>query len=219
LYKKLRQNRPGAGEIDTGILIRRAQAGDAKAFEDLVVLYEEKVYTLSYFLTGNHVDAQDLAQEVFVKAYLGLGSFRQEADLSTWLHRIAVNLWLNMQRRRQKSPQLLSLDDPVRTGEGEVTRAVAVADPAGDPEEALEGKELQRLVQQALLKLSDDFRAVLVLREIEGYTYEEIASLMECSLGTVKSRLNRARQALRERIEAEAKEFHAAGTKPVPVSN
>ncbi|NPV28790.1 MAG: sigma-70 family RNA polymerase sigma factor [Firmicutes bacterium] len=218
MFKKPRQSGPGAGKADTQALIRRARAGDVRAFEELVTLYEEKIYTLSFYLAGNHADAQDLAQEVFVKAYLGLKSFRQEADLGTWLHRIAVNLWLNMQRR-QKASETLSLDDPIRTFEGEITRAVAAADPAGDPAEALEGKELQRLVQKALLNLPEEFRTVLVLREMEGYSYEEIAAIMECSLGTVKSRLNRARQAIREKIEAELKEFNAADTKTTLVSN
>jgi RNA polymerase sigma-70 factor (ECF subfamily) len=156
--------------------------------------------TLSYYLTGNQADAQDLAQEVLVQAYTKLRSFRQEADLGTWLHRITVNLWSNMQRR-QKFPNLLSLDDPVQTGEGEFSRTVASDDPEGDPEEAFEGKELQESVRQALRSLSEEYRIVLVLREIEGYSYEEIAKITGCSLGTVKSRMNRARQALREKIE------------------
>lgn len=218
MFKKSRQSRPGTGKADTQTLIRRAQAGDVRAFEELVILYEEKIYTLSFYLAGNHADAQDLAQEVFVKAYQGLKSFRQEADLGTWLHRITVNLWLNMQRR-QKASETFSLDDPIRTFEGEITRVVAAADPAGDPAEALEGKELQRLVQKALLNLPEEFRTVLVLREMEGYSYEEIAAIMECSLGTVKSRLNRARQAIREKIEAELREFNAADTKTTLVSN
>ncbi len=200
------------------MLVRRAQAGDVKAFEDLVILYEEKVYTLSYYLAGNHADAEDLAQEVFVRAYTNLGSFRQEADLGTWLHRITVNLWLNIQRRRQKNFQLVSLDDPIRTNEGEITRTVAAGDPAGDPVEVLAGKELQELVQRALQNLPEDFRAVLVLREMEGYAYEEIAALMGCSLGTVKSRLSRARQVLKEKMKANAAFFTAADEKSVSTS-
>ncbi|MGD0622510.1 MAG: sigma-70 family RNA polymerase sigma factor [Thermacetogeniaceae bacterium] len=200
MNSKPQLNNPGLGSIDSRLLIRQAQAGDLRAFEELVVIYQDKIVTLSYYLTGNQADAQDLAQEVLVQAYTKLRSFRREADLGTWLHRITVNLWSNMQRR-QKFPNLLSLDDPVQTGEGEFSRTVASDDPEGDPEEAFEGKELQESVRQALRSLSEEYRIVLVLREIEGYSYEEIAKITGCSLGTVKSRMNRARQALREKIE------------------
>jgi len=183
--------------IDVRLLIRQAQAGDKKAFEELVIIYQDKVYTLSYYLTGNHSDAQDLAQEVFLKAYSSLRSFRLEADLGTWLHRITVNTWSNMRRGRN---QVLSLDDPLQTEDGEMERPLADGDPTSDPAVALEEKEVQVMVQHAIRSLPEEYRAVLVLREMEGYTYEEIAGIMGCSLGTVKSRLNRARRALKEKI-------------------
>ncbi|MDN5375479.1 MAG: hypothetical protein PWQ39_519 [Thermacetogenium sp.] len=183
--------------IDVRLLIRQAQAGDKKAFEELVIIYQDKVYTLSYYLAGNHSDAQDLAQEVFLKAYSSLRSFRLEADLGTWLHRITVNTWSNMRRGRN---QVLSLDDPLQTEDGEMERPLADGDPTSDPAVALEEKEVQVMVQHAIRSLPEEYRAVLVLREMEGYTYEEIAGIMGCSLGTVKSRLNRARRALKEKI-------------------
>lgn len=181
------------------LLIRQAQAGNTEAFEKLVVIYQEKIYSLSYYLAGNHADAQDLAQEAFVKAYSSLGSFRQEANLGTWLHRITVNLWLNI-KRRQKNLTIFSLDDPVQTDEDEFTRTIAAEDPGGDPVKVLEGKELQALVRDALLSIPEEYRSVLVLREMEGYSYDDIAEVMQCSLGTVKSRLNRARKALKAKI-------------------
>lgn len=183
--------------IDVRLLIRQAQAGDKKAFEELVIIYQDKVYTLSYYLAGNHSDAQDLAQEVFLKAYSSLRSFRLESDLGTWLHRITVNTWSNMRRSRN---QVLSLDDPLQTEDGEMDRPLADGDPTSDPAVALEEKEVQVMVQHAIRSLPEEYRAVLVLREMEGYTYEEIAGIMGCSLGTVKSRLNRARRALKEKI-------------------
>lgn len=181
-------------------LVRRSQNGDREAFADLVAVYQEKVYRLSYHLAGDPAEAQDLAQEVFLRAYLNIGKFRQEADFGTWLHRIAVNLWLNSRRKRKN--QVVSLDAPVPTEEGDLAREVAAADP--DPLEVATERELQRLVRQAMNELAPEFRAVLVLREIEGYNYEEIAKLLGCSLGTVKSRLNRARQALRAKVMAAA---------------
>lgn len=188
-------------KIDVKLLIREAQAGNIQAFEELVLLYQEKVYTLSYYLAGNHADAQDLAQEVFLRAYTNLRKFRHESDLGTWLHRIAVNLWINWQRQKKKNTGVVSLDDPIKTDEGEITRAVAVTNPEADPVEVLENKELQELIREALEDLPEDFRMVLVLREIEGYSYDEIAKIAGCSLGTTKSRLSRARQALKEIIK------------------
>jgi RNA polymerase sigma-70 factor (ECF subfamily) len=199
LKAKTQLNGSPPAAVDAGLLIRQAQAGDVRAFEELVAIYQDKIVTMSYYLTGNHADAQDLAQEVFVRAYTNLKKFRHEADLGTWLHRITMNLWSNMQRG-QKFTNLLSLDDPVQTGEGEFSRTVISEDQEGDPAGALEGKELQSSVQQALRSLSVEYRTVLVLREIESYSYEEIAKIAGCSLGTVKSRLNRARQALKEKI-------------------
>lgn len=193
---------------DAGLLIRQAQAGDVRAFEELVAIYQDKIVTMSFYLTGNYADAQDLAQEVFVRAYTSIRNFRREANLGTWLHRITVNLWSNMQRG-QKFTNLLSLDDPVQTGEGDFSRTVVYEDHEGDPAGALEGKELQKSVQQALRTLPAEYRTVLVLREIEAYSYEEIAKIAGCSLGTVKSRLNRARQALREEIRGREQETFA----------
>ena len=192
-------NRPGHRALDARLLIRQAQAGDLRAFEELVVIYQDKIVTLSYYLTGNQADAQDLAQEVFVLAYTKLGSFRQEADLGTWLHRITVNTWSNM-KRRQKFSNQVSLDDPVRTEEGEFTRTVVSNDQEGDPAGAYEDKELQESVRQALQNLPEEYRIVLVLREIEEYSYNDIAKITQSSPGTVRSRLSRARQALREEI-------------------
>ncbi|MDQ0285060.1 RNA polymerase sigma-70 factor (ECF subfamily) [Desulfofundulus luciae] len=180
-------------------LIQRSQEQDLVAFEQLVQMYQQRVYTLSYQLTGNHADAQDLAQEVFIRAFRSLDGFRFEADFGTWLHRITVNLWLNMKRRRG-NVTLISLDEPVHTGDGEVTREVAAA--AGDPEEELEEKEFRGLVGRALKELPAEQRAVLILREVEGYSYDEIARMLDLSLGTVKSRLNRARDALKKRVSA-----------------
>ncbi len=193
--------RISSGPDNVKLLIRKAQAGDAGSFEELVSLYQERVLTLSFYLAGNYADAQDLAQEVFVKAYVKLNSFRQEADLGTWLHRIAINLWSNMKRDRKFS-SLVSLDDPLQTETGEFYRTVIATDQGGDPQKVLDGKELQDLLKLTLRQLPEEWRTVLVLREIEGFSYEEIASITRCSLGTVKSRLNRARQALREKIAA-----------------
>lgn len=169
-----------------------------KEFEKIVLAYQDRVYALSYQLTGNHADAQDLAQEVFVRAYLNLERFRFEADLGTWLHRITVNVYLNSRRKNKKDNIAYSLDEPLLTEEGEVSRELAAT--GSDPQEVLDAKERQLYIRQALEELPPEFRAVLVLREFQGLNYEEIARVLGCSLGTVKSRLSRARQALKEKV-------------------
>ena len=183
-------------------LIKRAQRGDAKPFEILVNMYQNRVFGLCVKLTGNRDDAEDLAQEVFIKAYHALDGFRLEADFGTWLHRIAVNMYLNMKKKNSRVIQV-SLDEPISTGDGEVSREIADQDAAGNPLASLEEVEFRGMVRQALDQLSQEHRSVLVLRDMEGYSYDEIATLTQCSLGTVKSRINRARQALRELISPE----------------
>ncbi len=177
------------------LLVKKSQKGDTRAFELLVTMYQDRIYALSYQLTGNHADAQDLAQNVFIKAYRALPGFRNEADFGTWLHRITVNLSIN--ERRKKKPEV-HLDNPVQTLEGEMPRLVA--SDAETPEEAYENKEFRDIVQSALKQLSPEHRTVLVLREVQGFSYDEIANMLDCSLGTVKSRINRGRQTLKEKI-------------------
>lgn len=190
---------------DTRLLVKRAQNNDLSAFEELVRLYQNKVFSLCVHLSGDRDDAQDLAQEAFIRAYRAIGNFRNEADFGTWMHRITVNVWLNF-RRKNSGRQTLSLDEPYQgEGGGEIRRDVA-AGADSDPLQALEEKEFHGLVRQALALLSEEHRTVLVLREIEGYSYEEAARMLGCSLGTVKSRLSRAREVLRRIMTELARE-------------
>lgn len=184
-------------------LVRRAQKKDLVAFEQLVLLYQDRVYVLARRLAGDPLDAEDLAQEVFIRAYRSIHAFRGEADFGTWLHRIAVNLWLNS--RRKTAVAVISLDEPVVTTEGTMRREVPTLD--GEPEKLLLDRELGEVLQQALEGLPKEQQAVLVLRELEDYTYEEIAALLSCSLGTVRSRLSRAREALRKAMTGRAREL------------
>ncbi len=177
------------------LLVINSQKGDTKAFEQLVTIYQDRIYAVSYQLTGNYADAQDLAQNVFIKAYQALPGFRNEADFGTWLHRIAVNISIN--ERRKKKPEIY-LDNPVQTTEGEMPRMIA--SDVESPEEAYENKEFRSIVRIALNELSPEHKAVLVLREVQGYSYDEIAAMLNCSLGTVKSRINRGRQSMKEKI-------------------
>ncbi len=184
---------------NTRALVKKAQKNDLPAFEELVNIYQNKVFALCLHLAGNHYDAQDLAQEAFIRAYRSLGSFRNEADFGTWLHRITVNVWLNMRRKDSGRQPVIYLDEPYQGGDGGEIRRETTAD-GSDPLQLLEEKEYRGLVRTALAGLTEEHRAVLVLREIEGYSYEEVSQMLGCSLGTVKSRLSRAREVMRHRI-------------------
>lgn len=176
-------------------IVKSASRGDTASFEQLVLLYQDKVYSLSLRLTGQAQDAEDLAQEVFVRAYRYINSFRGDSDFGTWLHRIAVNTWLN-QKRKIQPKAAYSLDEPVYSDDGEVKREIA--DMSEEPESVLLSSQMSEKLHRAVESLPKDQKAVLLLREVEDYTYEEIAGMMDCSVGTVKSRLSRARDALRK---------------------
>lgn len=179
-------------------LIGKARQGDTSAFGQLVATYQDRVFSHCLYLAGNHDDAQDLAQDVFVQAYRAISSFRHESDFGTWLHRIAVNQWINF-CRRQKKIVTLSIDEPLSTVDSELTRELAAT--SENPLEKLERSEFNLMVKEALNCLQPEFRMVLVLRDIEGYNYDEIAALLDWSLGTVKSRINRGRKALKGELE------------------
>lgn len=165
-------------------LIARSQRGDLEAFARLVAAHEDRVYHAAYRITGNADDARDAAQEAFLKAFRALPRYRHESAFSTWLHRISVNAALDLVRRRPQVPPV-PLED------------VALPAPAGNPEPEAERSELQRQVHQALGRLAVDHRVIIVLRDLQGLAYEEIAEVLRIPVGTVRSRLSRARDALR----------------------
>ncbi|MGH2452709.1 MAG: sigma-70 family RNA polymerase sigma factor, partial [bacterium] len=165
-------------------LIARSQRGDLEAFDRLLATHEDRIYHAAYRITGNADDARDAAQETFLKAFRALSRYRHESAFSTWLHRIAVNAALDLVRRRPQIPPV-SLDD------------VALPASSGNPEPEAERSELQRRVHQAVGRLAPDHRVIIVLRDLQGLAYEEIAEVLRIPVGTVRSRLSRARDALR----------------------
>lgn len=170
-------------------LVRAAAKGRTEAFEELVRLHEKKVYALTLRMCGNPEDARDAAQEAFLSAWRGLPSFRGEAGFATWLYRLTANAAIDHLRRTRRQRGDLSLEDgPL---------GLDAADSGPGPQEAAEGAELRRAVAAGLARLSDDHRQVLVLRELQELSYEEIARMLDIDLGTVKSRISRARSALR----------------------
>ncbi len=184
---------------DDALLARQAQAGDLGAFSRLVVRYQDRVLNLCWRLSGNLEDAQDLAQEAFLKALEKITSYRHQAGFYTWLFRIAVNQALSLRRKTGRRPTL-SLHACSDDGQELIERV-------GDPRLAaadrmLEMDEARACIEKALDDLEDDHRCVLVLRDIEGMDYQQMADVLEVSVGTIKSRLHRARMALRERLKS-----------------
>jgi len=183
--------------------IERLKRGDAAAFEKLVNERSGEIYGLLYRLTENGEEARDLTQETFLRAFQSIVHFRGESDLRTWIYRIAINQARNRWRwwRRRRREATVSIDAPDigggRLGLVETLRSTAVK----DPEQHTLANERERVLQKALSGLRRIYREAVVLRDIEGFTYEEIASTLAINVGTVKSRLARGRQELRRKLE------------------
>ncbi len=181
-------------------LVSRAKQGDQEAFSELVEANQNRIYTLALRMTGSPEDGADLAQEAFLRAWRSLPSFQGESNFSTWLYRLTSNLcidFLRREKRRKAVTAAVPLD-----GE-EDSPPAQVPDHRFTPESELERRELRAAVDRGLAKLSDDHRQVLVLRELEGLSYVEIAGRLELEEGTVKSRIARARLALRNILLAD----------------
>ena len=183
--------------------LERLKRHDAAAFEQLVAERTGDIYGLLFRLTGDAEEARDLAQETFLRAFQAIGKFRGDADLKTWLYRIAINQARNRWRwwRRRRREATVSLDATI--GEREQTVATHLEDAnASDPEQETLARERQSQLREALQGLRSAYREAVVLRDIEGLTYEEIAATLQINIGTVKSRLARGRLELRRKLES-----------------
>jgi RNA polymerase sigma-70 factor (ECF subfamily) len=183
---------------DEAELVTELQAGSDEAFNWLVTHFHASVYSVVYGMLGDSADAADVTQEVFLKAYRGIRGFRQGSSLKTWLYRIGVREALNYRRwtwrhRRQQT----SID--AETPEGQA--AINLEDRAATPYEECATREIQAAVQHALGEVAEVFRSAVILRDLEGLSYEEVAEVLEVSVGTVKSRILRGRHALREALK------------------
>lgn len=190
------------------VLVEMSKQGDLAAFEQLVEKYQSRVYTIAYRYMGNYADASDLAQESFIKIYRSLESFRGEAGFMSWMYRLVTNVCLDELRRRGRS-KTVSIEELMEGKKGLIMRREISGSRL--PEDAVIRRELQQEVQNVLNSLSEEHRIIVVMRDIQGYSYEEIAQLLQCSLGTVKSRLNRARHILKEKLLAR-REMLVTGT-------
>ncbi len=174
-------------------LVKRARHGDLVAYDELVRRYQQRIYATLYHMTANHEDANDLAQEAFIKAYSALKSFKGGSTFYTWVYRIAVNKTINFLKQR-KNKFHLSLNDIDFNAEHDPDLMALISHKTPTRDVAL--NELQKKLNEALLKLSEPHRMVVVLHDVQGQSHEEIAEILGCNIGTVRSRLFYARQQL-----------------------
>jgi RNA polymerase sigma-70 factor (ECF subfamily) len=179
--------------LEDRALVRRAKSGDLAAYDELVRRYQERVYAMLYHMTANHEDANDLAQEAFIRAYRSLRSFKGDSSFFTWLYRIAVNRAINFLKQRGRRTHL-SLNDLDFNAEHDPDLVALVSDKTPRREAGL--NELQEKLNAAMLQLSETHRLVVTLHDVQGLSHEEISRIMDCNTGTVRSRLFYARQQL-----------------------
>lgn len=185
-------------------VIESCKAGDERAFAEIVLHSQKKVFNIAYRMLGNLEEAKDLAQEVFISVFDSIKDLREEIRFDAWLTQITLNhcrnRWKYLKRRQYFNSD--SLDDPIETEEGNVPRDVY--DPSDNPETLYEKKLIQQLIQRGLQKLKEDQRELLVLRDLQGFSYEEMGELLGLPEGTIKSKLHRARMDLKRVLERAA---------------
>jgi RNA polymerase sigma-70 factor, ECF subfamily len=186
-------------DISTDALIVRIKQGDKDAFKEIIDRHAEGVYGLCYRYCGNESEAKDLAQDVFLRAFKSIKSFRQESGFSTWIYRITTNLWLNKVKRKGII-RFISIDAPVKNEESEEIKK-QLPDGSLPPEEIAEKKESDEMIQKALDRLVPGQKAAVILKYVEGKSLEEIAGICGCSWKTVGSRLSRGLKELRKSLK------------------
>ncbi len=193
-------------------IISAVLSGDANAFEELVLEYQTRVYNIAMKMTGNEDDAFDISQEAFLKAYRALGGFRGEASFGSWLYRLTANLSVDFMRReaRHRPEKAVYLDDET---EGE--RPVEIPDLSSEPQTALERRETLEAIEAGLKRLPEEQRLILVMRDFNGLSYQEISEALNVEMGTVKSRIYRARARLASFLLSEGNFFKKTSSKKV----
>jgi RNA polymerase sigma-70 factor (ECF subfamily) len=184
-------------EVPEEVLVRRSRRGDLTAYDSLVKRYQERIYATIYHMTSNHEDANDLAQESFIKAFQVIESFKGGSSFYTWLYRIAVNKTINFLKQR-KNRMHMSLNDLDFNAEHDPDLMALISHKTPRRDAGL--TELQEKLNAALMKLSEPHRMVVVLHDVQGQSHDEIAKVMDCNIGTVRSRLFYARQQLQSEL-------------------
>ncbi len=182
-------------------LVREARRGDKEAFRALVERYQRKITSVALGMVRNPDDAMDIAQDTFIKAYRNLDGFKGESSFYTWLYRIVVNRAIDVQRRDRRQP-VVAVEDRFASDDGsDPYERIYVESQQSDPHEETQSRQIGARVKQAIDELTPDHKAVILLREVEGLSYEEISDIMQCSLGTVMSRLHYARKKLQRKLK------------------
>jgi|SRR5690606_15728133 len=183
-------------EVDLD-LVRRVQRGERRAYDLLVIKYQRKIMRLLSRMIHDPADIEDVAQEAFIKAYRALPQFRGDSAFYTWLYRIAINTARNWQAARMRRPATVS---SLENEDGETFDQIDSLSDHGTPESMVASRQIAETVNAAIEALPEDLRTAIVLREIEGMSYEDIATTMQCPIGTVRSRIFRAREAIAARL-------------------
>lgn len=183
-------------------LIEESRKGNVDAFEELIKDYKKSAYNIALRVLRNVEDAEDASQEALIKIFKSINSFNMESTFKVWMYRIVVNTCIDF--KRKKYINAVSIDETIDLGSGkEIQREIP--DDSNNPEALIEKNYSTQLVNDAINKLEDDFKTIIILRDIKGFTYGEISEILSCNLGTVKSRLSRARKNLKELLETEMK--------------
>jgi RNA polymerase sigma-70 factor (ECF subfamily) len=192
-------NAPVDGEMSDLELVKRCQAGDTRAFDALVTKYRNRIYSMAYHIIQNETEAWDISQEAFIKAWRAMGSFKSDATFYTWLYRITHNVCYDWMRKKkfESDGEFDDSEKEHRVAAG----AEAVPRGAPRPDQAMKNAELKVQLDWAISQLSADHRQIILLKEMDGLSYQEIADVMKCSLGTVMSRLFYARKKLQELLK------------------
>lgn len=179
-------------------LINMCQQGHVESFEILIKSYEKRAFNIAYRMLGNMEDANDATQEAFIKVFKNMSKFKGDSSFSTWLYRIVTNTCLDI-IRKNKNKKVVSYDNTKKTDDGEIK--IEFEDEKNNTEEIIEKKLENEFIHECINSLGKDHRAVIVLRDINGFTYKEMTKVLKCSEGTIKSRINRARKSLKNIIE------------------
>ena len=187
-------------------LVKLLKEGNRHAFNILIEEYQNKVINIAYGMLSDTEDAMDASQEVFINVYKSIGNFKENSSLSTWIYRICANVCKDFLRKRMRSAKTVSIFSSKEDEE-----IIEIPDESASPHERFEELELKDQIKEAMDELSEEFRTVLVLCDIEGLSYDKIAEILKCPAGTVKSRINRARSALRKKILEKRELFNSSG--------
>ncbi|HID16087.1 MAG TPA: sigma-70 family RNA polymerase sigma factor [Candidatus Atribacteria bacterium] len=186
--------------FEDNYLVQRTLEGDKRAFEALIDKYKNMVFTISFRMLGNHADAEDASQEVFLRLYKSLPKYNGNHKFSNWLYQITMNICRDELRKRKRAKSDISIDSPIREGEDREVDFF-LTDDLNIPEKVVEERDLRNRLEISIQKLKDEYKEPLVLRYTKGLSYEDISSILKLPVGTIKIRIHRARRMIRDMLK------------------